>query len=416
MELADQTLHDFVLNLLSDSQALAAFEQDPAAMLDHAGLSDISAADVQEVIPLVIDYVPAHADTLDAALSQLPVDSLDTGQLGAIQQLQFVTQALGGMPSLDQAGSLGNAEVNGAYHVAANAEHGFLTGGELTTPVGGITGAVAGDLVQGVTASFTDTTMVGKGADFVRLPGLSGLPSMHAAGGDVADLLDGQNATGSVTNSVTMATNVLTGAADLAAGGLANPQAVAAALSDPSTAFSAVNGIVSSYGAEVSAALPAPASDVANTVLHTVDQDTQGVGNDVAANLHTGPLSGVTGQVPLSGASGALGPVQGVVDQVTSHLPTGSADGLASTVQSTVQSTLSDPTHAVQSTVTSVQGTVSDTVGSATHGGTASQSVVSDVTNATGTGDIAGSTHGDPLGAVTDSVHHVTSDLHLPLF
>src|ERR1700743_652609 len=104
MEQADQTLHDFVLNLLSDSQALAAFEQDPATMLDHAGLSDISAADVQEVIPLVIDYVPTHADALDAVLSQLPVDSVDTGQLGAIQQLQFVTQALGGRPALDGGG------------------------------------------------------------------------------------------------------------------------------------------------------------------------------------------------------------------------------------------------------------------------------------------------------------------------
>lgn len=412
MEQADQTLHDFVLNLLSDSQALSAFEQDPAAMLDHAGLSGISAADVQEVIPLVIDYVPAHADTLDAALGQLPVDSLDTGQLGAIQQLQFVTQALGGIPSFDQAGSLGNAEVNGAYHVAANAEHGFLAAGELTTPAGGTTGAVAGDLVQGVTASFTDTTVFGKGAEFLRVPGMSSLPSMHAAAGDVTDMLDAQTAAGSVTNSVTMATNVITGAADLTAGALANPQAVAAALSDPSTAFSAVNGIVGSYGMETAAALPAPASDVAGTAVHTVDQDSQGLANDVASNMHTGPLGGIAGDVPMSGASGALGPVQGIVDQVTGSLPTGGgAEGLTSTAQSTVQSTLSDPTHAVQSTVTSVQGVVSDTLGS-----TASHSAVSDVTNATGTGDVVGSTHSDPVSGVTDDLHHVTSDLHLPLF
>src|ERR1700743_3621580 len=106
MEQADQTLHDFVLNLLGDSQAAAAFEQDPAAVLDHGGLSDLSAADVQEVIPLVIDMVPSHADALDTMFSRLPIDSLDTGHLGAIQQLQFVTQALGGMASFGQRGSL----------------------------------------------------------------------------------------------------------------------------------------------------------------------------------------------------------------------------------------------------------------------------------------------------------------------
>ncbi|HEY0803471.1 MAG TPA: IniB N-terminal domain-containing protein, partial [Pseudonocardiaceae bacterium] len=66
MEQADQTLHNFVLNLLSDQSALASFEQDPAAVLDQAGLSDISAADVHEVIPLAIDFLPAHTQALDS--------------------------------------------------------------------------------------------------------------------------------------------------------------------------------------------------------------------------------------------------------------------------------------------------------------------------------------------------------------
>ncbi len=404
MEQADQTLHDFVLNLLGDSQAAAAFEQDPAAVLDHAGLSDISAADVQEVIPLVIDMVPTHADALDTVFSRLPMDSLDTGQLGAIQQLQFVTQALGGMPSLDQGGAFGNAEVNGAWHLATTADHGFWTSGEMTTPLGSEALGLAGDVENGLTVSMWDQTTGGNGSGVVRVPGLSGVPSMHAAAGDVADLLDGQTAAGSMANASSAATNLLAGATDLAASGLANPNAVAGALSDPTSAVTAISQVTASTGLTAASALPAPASDLAGTAVHTVVQDTQGAGYDVTNNLHTGPLGEAAGQLQAANATHALGPVQGVVDQVTGHLPAG---GLGD-----VTSAVSDPTHAVQSTLSTVQSTVSDTVGSV-----ASHSAVSDVTNATGAGSALGSTaHSDVTSGLASDVHHVTSDLHLPLF
>jgi hypothetical protein len=404
MEQADQTLHDFVLNLLSDTQAAAAFEQDPAAVLDHAGLSDISAADVQEVIPLVIDMVPTHADALDTMFSQLPIDSIDTGQLGAIQQLQFVTQALGGMPSFDQSGSYGNAEVNGAWHLAGNVENGFLAQGEVNTPHGSGGFGLAGDVENGLVASTWDQTAAGQGGGFVRVPGLSGVPSMHAAAGDVADLLDGQTTASSMANAGSAATNLLAGATDLAASGLANPAAVAGALSDPTTAVTAISGLTTSWGMTAASGLPAPASDLAGTVVHTAAQDTQGVGFGAADTLHTSPAGQVASQLPTADATHALAPVQGVVDQVTGHLPTG---GLGD-----VTGSVSDPTHAVQSTLSTVQGAVSDTVGSVT-----SHSPVSDVTNGTGLGSGLGSTdHSDATSGLTGDVQHVTSDLHLPLF
>ncbi len=56
-----QTLHDFTLNLLNDPTALAAFGTDPQQALAAAGLGDVSAADVHEVIPLVLDYVPVDS-------------------------------------------------------------------------------------------------------------------------------------------------------------------------------------------------------------------------------------------------------------------------------------------------------------------------------------------------------------------
>ncbi|GAB2815696.1 IniB N-terminal domain-containing protein [Lentzea nigeriaca] len=49
------TLHDFTLSLLTDLDAREAFQQDPLGCLEAAGLSDITAADVQDILPLVLD-------------------------------------------------------------------------------------------------------------------------------------------------------------------------------------------------------------------------------------------------------------------------------------------------------------------------------------------------------------------------
>src|SRR6185312_16852747 len=98
-----QTLHDFALNLLNDPTALAAFGTDPQGVLAAAGLGDVSAADVHEVIPLVLDYVPV--DSLPAVgglpavgdLSQVGLSSVGTdapGIQGAIDQLTALTAGL----------------------------------------------------------------------------------------------------------------------------------------------------------------------------------------------------------------------------------------------------------------------------------------------------------------------------------
>lgn len=48
-------LIEFILGLLRDPEAAAGFEQDPDASLTYAGLSDICAADVRSVVPVVVD-------------------------------------------------------------------------------------------------------------------------------------------------------------------------------------------------------------------------------------------------------------------------------------------------------------------------------------------------------------------------
>lgn len=92
------TLHDFVLNLLSDPALKDAFAHDAQGTLEQAGLADITAVDVQEVIPLVIDLLPATPAGLPAlesvAVGGLPHEVLEEGPLGAISQLQAVASQL----------------------------------------------------------------------------------------------------------------------------------------------------------------------------------------------------------------------------------------------------------------------------------------------------------------------------------
>lgn len=90
-----QTLHDFVLNLLTDADARSAFELDPEGTLQAAGLGDITAADVQDVVPLVLDYAPAQGITNLPQLGDLTgVTDLGVDATDAIAQLQSVTQQL----------------------------------------------------------------------------------------------------------------------------------------------------------------------------------------------------------------------------------------------------------------------------------------------------------------------------------
>lgn len=430
---AEQTLHDFVLNLLSDSQALTAFEQDPAAVLDHAGLSGISAVDVQEVIPLVMDMVP-QAGALEGALNQLPLDSLDTGQLGAIQQLQFVTQALGGLPAVEVGHTtIGNGMLNGQMQIETDANGHVWAAGELHTPMGDPTAVLSGDALSGVSAMIFDST-TGMNSGPINLPGLDsipglagglpglenlpvldsigglgGLPSGFSAVSDVTDVLDSQTSSlTSLTNTTTTATTLISGATELATGAVANPTALVSAINDPAGAVTALTGTAESYAAFAAQALPSPAGEIAGQVVDTASSTTSGVVGEVTSQLQSGPLAGVTNALPTSEVTHALAPVQGVVSEVTGNLNLGGG------ALNGVTGSLTDPTHAVttvtstvSSTVSTVQDTVSHTVGSI-----ASQSVVSDLTGSVSSATSATTTHTD--SGLLGDLGHVTDVLHVP--
>ena len=70
-------LHDFVLNLINDADARTAFDLNPQACLDSAGLTDVTPADVHDAIPLVADYAPARVAGLTSGLPDLTSPVLD---------------------------------------------------------------------------------------------------------------------------------------------------------------------------------------------------------------------------------------------------------------------------------------------------------------------------------------------------
>ncbi|MGW5578419.1 IniB N-terminal domain-containing protein [Micromonospora chokoriensis] len=90
-----QTLHDFVLDLLTNPDARSAFDLDPEGALRGAGLTDITAADVQDVVPLVVDYAPGQGlGPIAPAVGQLGLDPLVTDTTDVVGQLQSVAQQI----------------------------------------------------------------------------------------------------------------------------------------------------------------------------------------------------------------------------------------------------------------------------------------------------------------------------------
>src|SRR5262245_155194 len=88
---ASPTLQDFVLDLLYRPEARTAFEADPQAALQQAGLGDISPVDVQQVLPLVVDYAPVSGVTGLTGVDDLSHGVANLDVAGAVAHLQTIT-------------------------------------------------------------------------------------------------------------------------------------------------------------------------------------------------------------------------------------------------------------------------------------------------------------------------------------
>ncbi|MFI1996212.1 IniB N-terminal domain-containing protein [Actinoplanes sp. NPDC020271] len=107
------TLQEFVLNLIYDPSARSAFELDPEQALHAAGLGDITAADVQQVIPLVVDSAPVTGLHGLTGVDDLTTGVADLDVARAVSHLQAITA------QVDAPAAHLNAEVNGNLTVNA---------------------------------------------------------------------------------------------------------------------------------------------------------------------------------------------------------------------------------------------------------------------------------------------------------
>ncbi len=285
------TLHDFVLDLLSDPTALADFQADAEGTLARAGLNDISALDVQEVIPLVLDYVPTGSlPALDGSLLEdLPLD-LDAGQAGAIFRLKAVTDQL----TVSGATGAGDLKAAVAGRLSADADGLSVFGGVSSW-----------DLLDGSASAKLSVE-----GDF-------------SAVGDVTDTLDGtlHTATGQVSDLTATATGTLDGAV-ATAGGVTGSLPGADGLT--STAFGTLdtlNGVVGNVTGGLTSSLPV--GDLGNVAgLGDVADlgDSLGVSGSAngkaAFDTHgAAPLSDVTATVAdTAGVGGVVSNVTGTVD------------------------------------------------------------------------------------------------------
>ncbi|WP_158842566.1 IniB N-terminal domain-containing protein [Saccharothrix deserti] len=294
------TLHDFVLDLLSDPTALADFQADAEGTLAAAGLSDITALDVQEVIPLVLDMVPTGSlPALDGLpLEDLPLDLSGLGQAGAIFQLKAVTDQL----AVSGATGLGDVKAAVAGTLSADAEGLSVFSGVSSWDLLDVTGSA-------------ELTVAG---DF-------------SAVGDVTDTLDGTLNT--VSGPVDGLTGTATGTLD---GALATAGGVTGTVTDvdglTSTAFGTVDsltGVLGNVTGGLTGNLPVDLGGVTGTLGGVTDIANVGGLTDslgVSGSAHGSAEFDVQGAPALSG----------VTDTVTTVADTAGVGGVVSNVTGTV--------------------------------------------------------------------------------
>lgn len=374
------TLHDFVLNLLSDPTALTDFAQDPQAVLAQAGLEDITPSQVNAALPMVIDYAPSHlVPALEAAQNLLPTDGLTDDPTAAIQQLTTLTSAVSDSTSW--------------LHIDDNAGVPTVSAGLSSPDLGvGTSGSVTGSLESGLSGVFGFDSPAGHANWAGSVSGLAGGVTDLSATNIVTGGLDGD-----IINKVTggaLDGNALSGATAFATNLVADPTDALAHPTDITNALTGSIGNVALPGA-LTTALPADPTSAVSDTLHSVLGNlpnpgdlghtvglgglggvTNGLTNATGLDAHD-PLSAVTSHLP----AGVTDLVNGAVGNVTSHVP-GVSD-LTNTVTSVTDShtgaTSASPLDGVSAssvgdTVSHVTGTVTDTLHNVTdlggdHGG-----------------------------------------------
>ncbi|EWM12616.1 mucin-2 [Kutzneria sp. 744] len=369
-----QTLHEFTLGLLSDAPTRELFAADPTGVLQSAGLGDITAADVHEILPLVLDMAPTHVveafeQTLGGAVPG--VSSLPGGD--AIATLQHLTAAVPALPALPVDGLGRELPVNalpvpGLDHLP----------GLDSLPVG----------LDSLPLSGLDSLPVGLDS----LPGLDGvareLPVDGLAGVPSLPNLPLDGVTGLVPSIPG-----LPGVPDVS-----DPTALVGdlrgAAANPARSLDQVQQLASQVPVVASHGMPAVPSveNLVGTVTHVAsDVD---VTKTLDTTSHT--VAGVAGNVPVAGKI-----VADTSGHVTSAVHGVDVDGVTKTVTSL--SHITDVTQIANDPIHSITSIANDPIHAATN--------IADVSH---TLDTVTSVHGDQaLQHVTGAVDATVKDLNI---
>ncbi|WP_176218271.1 IniB N-terminal domain-containing protein [Saccharomonospora piscinae] len=313
----EQTLHDFVTNLLNDAAARDAFAHDPAKALGMAGLDDITAEDVQDVVPLVMDYTelpgtdaitePAGAVSgLDGAIEQLrSVADAAVGERDELAGTADLTSDAGGVLA---GGAAGLDGVTGAARWATDVASGEATGrlsdeglslGAVTDTVAGRAAGMGGVGLESSGGMVNADTLAGSGSGMVD----AGLDGVTGNGGVDTDHLDaavfGQADTQGAEGGAGLRTDAVT----------------AEGVADVSAERLDVNGSLEtpfgSYGVDLTGepTLSVPELDTTGDLADTLDTDTITRGSEAAAST-------VVTYVASGGAA-----LHGVARSATDELP-----------------------------------------------------------------------------------------------
>lgn len=285
------TLQDFVLNLIYDPAARSAFEVDPESALHAAGLGDITAADVQQVIPLVVDSAPATGLHDLAGIDDLTTGVANLDMAGAVSQLQAITSQVAVVPSqvagdLSLTGTLGSVNatvlsVTGDHAIGASVLSGNSLGlggldGVTSAGVGGLT---AGDdpglhLDSGVVAPAEHTvTGVTAGVDHL---------TTGAGAGPVGILDSGLGTVGNLPASISLDHGL-----DLDVAGVGGATSSVGSLIEPDLGHVLPHDPVGDLGSTVSSVGGAGhevTSGVLGNVLHPADETEPS--HDLLGGLH----------------------------------------------------------------------------------------------------------------------------------
>jgi hypothetical protein len=312
----EQTLHDFVANLLNDATARAAFAQDPVGMLDVAGLGGITPQDVQDVVPLVMDQVGAE-----------PEDDVVNGLGDVLAQLRGVAQEQGQAPRADLPESTGLDSLVGGVTAGGSATLDEVTG-VLRYDNEAVVGETAGQLDEhGLNFGTYTDSLVGRasGVGGVGLENSGGMASVDSAVGTAHGMLDanadGVAGLGGVSTDQLdagvfgdVAEDSVVGSAGLR-GDIVSGDGLAILTEDGYAAGGTVETPFGTYGVEVTdeTSLSLPEITTKGDLVDTLDADTLTRGSEAAAST--------VATYVTSGGAALPGTVRAATEELAAELP-----------------------------------------------------------------------------------------------